>query len=332
MISAIRNVPPTHGSSSGSESMRLVDAGGDQDQQRRRGQLAVDVQAQVVHERHVARVELEREREADREREGRAEPHHRGADVKPERDVVEREHVADPTAGSETASGSAEGSSIVRSAPGQLGGVADPPGDADRRDAVGVRADDVEGAVADHHRARLAEGLRARGRSSPSCPRCARLRSGPTTSSKCSRRPIAASSGSANACGLEVATASRWPSSAASASGMPGDDRRLGQRRVLVALAVAVDAGGDDRGVVGHLRAARRRRRRTAGRCRAAAPRRVRSGRSSLAKAWRTQERKTARESTSTPSRSKITVVVIAQDPLRVLTERSRRAARCSLA
>ena len=99
MISAIRNVPPTQGSSIGSRVQRLVDAGGDQDQQRRRGQLAVDVQAQVVHERHVARVELERERVTDRERERRAETHHRGADVKPEREVVEREHAADPTAG-----------------------------------------------------------------------------------------------------------------------------------------------------------------------------------------------------------------------------------------
>ena len=48
--------------------------------------LRLMLQAQVVHERQVARVELEREREADRERERRAEPDDRGADVEPERD------------------------------------------------------------------------------------------------------------------------------------------------------------------------------------------------------------------------------------------------------
>ena len=46
-------------------------------------------QAQVVHERQVARVEPEREREPDRERERRAEADDRGADVQPERDLVE---------------------------------------------------------------------------------------------------------------------------------------------------------------------------------------------------------------------------------------------------
>jgi hypothetical protein len=45
-------------------------------------------------------------------------------------------------------------------------------------------------------------------------------------------------------------------------------------------------------------------------------------------KAWLTHETKTARESTNTPSRSKITVVLIAQDPLRVLAGGSRRPTR----
>ena len=53
-------------------------------------------------------------------------------------------------------------------------------------------------------------------------PSARALRSGPATTEKCSRRPIASSSGSVSASGLEVATASRRPSSASSASGMPG--------------------------------------------------------------------------------------------------------------
>ena len=69
----------------------LVDAGDDQQQQRRRGELARDLHAQVVHERQVLRVQPQREREADRQREGRAEADHGACDVQPERDVVEAE-------------------------------------------------------------------------------------------------------------------------------------------------------------------------------------------------------------------------------------------------
>ena len=100
------------------------------------------------------------------------------------------------------------------------------------RDAVGVRADDVERAVADHHRARPAPScVAARARASRSCPRRARSSCGPATTSKCSRRPIARSSGSAKWCGLEVATASRCVAAARRAPRRcPVGDRRLGQR------------------------------------------------------------------------------------------------------
>ena len=85
------------------------------------------------------------------------------------------------------------------------------------------------------------------------------VRSGPATTLEVLAQPDrASSSGSANACGLEVATASRWPASASSASGMPGSTVVSVSDAVAVALAVAVDAGGDDRRVVAAARAARR--------------------------------------------------------------------------
>ena len=162
-----------------------------------------------------------------------------------------------------------------------------------------MRADDVEGPVADHHRARLAEGLQraaerlglvlgARGqvgagddlevlaqahRGQQRVGERVRLGGG-------DREPVAVQ------CGERLGDAGR--------------DGRLGQRRLLVALAVAVDAGRDDRCVVRHVEQLAEGVARTAGRCRAAAPRPCgRAGR-----AWRRRgARRTGRPRASPPAR-----------------------------
>ena len=223
----------------------------------------------------------------------------------------------------------AAGASIRRSASRSSARVADPPCDADRREPVGVRGDDVERAVADHHRARRAERARARARASRSSASARASSVGPAITSKCSRRPDA-----------RRAAARRTPSAWTSRPRAGGRrraaraprgcrlDRRVGQRRRRVALAVGVDHRRDLGRPPAPARAARRTSARSAGRCRRAARARLRSGGRAAISAWFMQPAIAARESTSTPSRSKITVVAIAQDPLRVLPARSRRRRR----
>ena len=154
------------------------------------------------------------------------------------------------------------------------------------RQPVGVRADDVEGAVADHHRARRAEQLERAGERLRLGPRRGRSSSGPAMTSKCSRRPIASSSGSAKC--VRLGGRDREPV----AGRAPRAPRGCRARRSSRSARRPRSARGSRRcrrstigASCGHAEQLAEARARTAGRCRAAAPRRARAGRPSLSNA-----------------------------------------------
>ena len=242
--------------------------------ERRAGHLRHHFEVQLVHEQQVARVlHPQRERERDRERERRAEADDRRADVQEQRDRVEvegRNHGRDITW---RAGPSSTGSSMIESAPACSSSSRPPmpPGDADARDAVRVRADDVERPVADHHRVRGAERLERAGD---------RLRLGLAAGVERRAgddREVLAQAHARRAAARRSGAVWTWrppsgPSSAATASAMPGGTVVSVERDRRVVLAVGGDQRVDQRGVGREVEQLARNRPSAAGRCRAAAP------------------------------------------------------------